>query len=137
MVIVNSPTPTSDYFFFYQFTLQDSSLLPLSILSSQRQGRACSSNTIISKARKTVTVPLTEVKRKQAGFWNSPSNTASGTYCCCFSSSSASRSAALLQVTGLVRCLVCSTGVCGSLHILTTDLEGNGTVNQEHRHSPS
>lgn len=78
------------------------------------------------------------IERKRVGsFLNSSSNTASGTYCCSFSSSSASRSAALLQVTGLVRCLVCNTGVCGSVTILATvDLVGNGAVNRDQRHSP-
>ena len=50
-------------------------------------------------------------------------------HCCSFLSSSAFWSAALSQVTGLARCVVCSTGVCGSLEILATaDCDGNRVI---------
>lgn len=70
---------------------------------------------------------------RQAGGCCQLPQTLPGTYCCSFSSSSASFSAALLQVTALARYLVCSIGVWGSRTILFTGLEGNKPVKQNHR----
>lgn len=97
--------------------------------------RVHDSITINSHGKKNNNSPFHRTEMKVGKFSEFFLEYGQWTYCCNFSISSASWSTVLLQVTGLTRSLVCSTGVCGSLEILATaDLEGNSAVNWDHSH---